>query len=176
MTSLKGCSLGRRGRSIRSCTSSKGQALFGRSGRMQTRAGSGNTTTSRRRVVIDFGRARRNGRQSTTWSCDWRGGVMSKTEKTFQISPAVRGEMQSISRRATENQGVDPRVAEELYGHLEDKLIGYLAGDERLTEADALILVREHFGNPEALRPILAYANLDDAAAEGGPPLWRKLA
>ncbi|MDI6782920.1 MAG: hypothetical protein QME64_02365 [bacterium] len=41
--------------------------------------------------------------------------------------------------------------AEELYTHLEDKALAYLNDNERLSEEDILLLVREHFGNPENL-------------------------
>src|SRR3954451_19368295 len=90
------------------------------------------------------------------------------------ISEAARHEMRSICRRATVGREIDPKVATELYAHLEDKLLAYLAGEEPLTEADAVILVREHFGRPEALRQILADVHSEPAAA--GPPLWRRIA
>src|SRR5262249_9802013 len=63
------------------------------------------------------------------------------------------------------------RTAEELYGHLEDKLIGYLGGEERLTEADAMILVREHFGRVDGLRSVLADGHaVADVAGASLPP------
>jgi hypothetical protein len=99
---------------------------------------------------------------------------MPDSSNPIQISETTRQEMQRICRRATAGQDVPDAVRDELYGHLEDKLLGYLSGEERLTEADAMILVREHFGRPEALRPILAYAHAETEAA--GPPVWRRIA
>ena len=92
---------------------------------------------------------------------------MAEPNKPIEISEATRREMERICRRATAGRDVPDAVRDELYGHLEDKLLGYLGGEERLTEADAMILVREHFGRPEALRPILADVH---AAAHEAPP------
>ena len=50
---------------------------------------------------------------------------------------------------------LDAEIQEELYGHMQDKLIAYLDGEEALAEADAFILVREHFGNPSAVKGLL---------------------
>jgi hypothetical protein len=50
---------------------------------------------------------------------------------------------------------LDPEIQEELYGHMEDKLHAYLKGEEPLTEEDAFILVREHFGDPAVLKDLL---------------------
>jgi hypothetical protein len=47
---------------------------------------------------------------------------------------------------------LDEEIRAELYSHMEDKLLGYLSGGEKVTEEDAFILVREHFGNPDTIR------------------------
>ena len=41
---------------------------------------------------------------------------------------------------------LDDATRNELGGHLEDKLAGYLSGEVRISEEDALTLVRAHFG------------------------------
>lgn len=46
---------------------------------------------------------------------------------------------------------LDEQTRDELCGHLEDKLMGYLSGDVRITEEDALLLVRSHFGDAERI-------------------------
>ena len=38
---------------------------------------------------------------------------------------------------------------------MEDKLRAYLTGEEKVTEEDAFVLVREHFGNPEEVQAML---------------------
>lgn len=65
-----------------------------------------------------------------------------------------------VSNRASQNE-----AAEELRGHLEDKTLAYLNGDERLSEKDALVLAREHFGEPAALM-----AGLDEVQ-DTSPPV-----
>ena len=123
---------------------------------------------------------------------------MSNANPPDEISPAARAEMDAICRRATEGRlgfpsrrrggaggagagELDPAVREEMYGHLEDKLLAYLRGEERLSEADAMVLVREHFGRPETLRAVLTEVHagrgdVGDGTAAGGPSLPRKLA
>ncbi len=52
---------------------------------------------------------------------------------------------ESIARRDL----LDVDAQEELRGHIEDKVIAYLEGREALTELDAVVLAREHFGSPD---------------------------
>lgn len=63
----------------------------------------------------------------------------------------IREMCESIARR--DQLGED--VQEELRGHIEDKVIAYLEGREALTERDAVILAREHFGGPSTLKSYL---------------------
>ena len=55
---------------------------------------------------------------------------------------------ESIARRDL----LDVDAQEELRGHIEDKVIAYLEGREALTELDAVVLAREHFGSPDTLK------------------------
>jgi hypothetical protein len=66
---------------------------------------------------------------------------------------------------------LDEEIRAELYSHMEDKLLGYLSGGEKVTEEDAFILVREHFGNPAVIRSLLQEAH----AVEDGVSFLRKL-
>lgn len=50
----------------------------------------------------------------------------------------------------------EAEIREELRGHMEDKFLAYMSGDERLTEEDAFLLVREHFGNPAVVEELFA--------------------
>ncbi len=57
-----------------------------------------------------------------------------------------------LARTITVAHDLDPEIQEELYGHIEDKLLAYKNGEERITDEDAFILVREHFGNAKELK------------------------
>ncbi|MDX9975743.1 MAG: hypothetical protein RBU21_22370 [FCB group bacterium] len=72
-----------------------------------------------------------------------------------QVDPAVQERVRALCRQITVAHDFDAEIQEELYGHMEDKLLAYLAGEEKLSPDDAFILVREHFGNPEALQEVL---------------------
>lgn len=96
------------------------------------------------------------------------------SEPTPQISLQIQEQMEMICRRATAGGDDARHIRAELYGHLEDKLLAYLRGDERLTEADAMILVREHFGKPESLRAMLSDLHHAEQTTNQ-PPLARKL-
>lgn len=50
---------------------------------------------------------------------------------------------------------LDADIQEELPGHMEDKALGYLNGQEPITEDDALLLVREHFSYPAMIKSML---------------------
>lgn len=44
-------------------------------------------------------------------------------------------------------QGLSQDAQDEIRGHLEDKLLGYINGKVKITPEDALLLVRAHFGD-----------------------------
>ncbi len=62
---------------------------------------------------------------------------------------------------------LNDKIREELHSHIVDKMEAYLTGSEVLTEDDAFVLVREHFGNPEIIssmyeiaEPVAAYGSI----------------
>jgi hypothetical protein len=71
------------------------------------------------------------------------------------LSAKMQEQMRALCRKISVAHDLDPEIQEELYGHMEDKLHAYLTGDEPLTEEDAFILVREHFGDPAVLKGLL---------------------
>ena len=71
------------------------------------------------------------------------------------LTPETAERLHALCERITVACELENDVREELYGHLEDKLLAYLSGAEKLTEDDALILVLEHFGNAENLKRLL---------------------
>ena len=60
-----------------------------------------------------------------------------------------------LARQITVAHDLDPEIQEELYGHIEDKLLAYKSGEERISDEDAFILVREHFGDAKVIRGLL---------------------
>ena len=71
------------------------------------------------------------------------------------ISPAARDSIRTFCRKITVTYDLDEEIQEELYGHIEDKMLGYLSGEEKLTEDDAFVLVCEHFGDSETVKVLL---------------------
>lgn len=68
----------------------------------------------------------------------------------------IRALCESIAQRDQLGEGVQ----EELRGHIEDKVIAYLEGREALTERDAVILAREHFGSASVVKAHLQSTHL----------------
>jgi len=67
----------------------------------------------------------------------------------MEISPQVQERIEALCRQISVAHELDEDIRKELRGHLEDKLLAYLSGEERLTEQDAFILVRERLRNPD---------------------------
>lgn len=81
-----------------------------------------------------------------------------------QLHEEARQRILEIARGISVANHLNEPIQRELYGHMEDKLLGYLNGEERLSEADALILVREHFGKPETVKELLQEVYRTDVA------------
>jgi hypothetical protein len=71
------------------------------------------------------------------------------------LSTKMQERMRALCHKISVAHALDPEIQEELYGHMEDKLLAYLKGEEPLTEEDAFVLVREHFGDPAVLKGLL---------------------
>jgi hypothetical protein len=76
-----------------------------------------------------------------------------------QPSPEVQQRLRALCAQMAVAQRLDDEVQRELYAHMEDKLLAYLNGEETMTEEDALILVREHFGDPIVVKGLLQAAH-----------------
>jgi len=81
----------------------------------------------------------------------------------MQLNHAAREKARELARKITVAHDLDPEIQEELYGHIEDKLLAYTSGEERISDEDAFILVREHFGDAKMLRSM--FAEVHEAAA-----------
>jgi hypothetical protein len=64
---------------------------------------------------------------------------------------------------------LDDATRDELCAHLEDKLAGYLIGEVRISEEDALTLVRAHFGDAEKIARLIGR---EQAAPAIGPDVF----
>ena len=62
-----------------------------------------------------------------------------------QLSPETEAALRGMAREIGIARGLDEEAQEELYAHLEDKTLGYLSGEESLSETDAVVLARKHF-------------------------------
>lgn len=78
-----------------------------------------------------------------------------------QLNESAIQQIRQIVRQLARKKGLSPEEAEEIGGHLEDKLLAYLRGEERITQEDALLLARAHFGDAAGIAQQLA----DGAAA-----------
>ncbi|MFC1528470.1 hypothetical protein ACFL5B_01025 [Candidatus Latescibacterota bacterium] len=76
-----------------------------------------------------------------------------------KMSPETQEKINDLCGQISVAHNLDEEIHEELRCHMEDKLLGYLSGDEKLTAEDAFILVREHFGDPEIIKRI--YHNVE---------------
>jgi hypothetical protein len=70
------------------------------------------------------------------------------------VSPDIQAKLSALCKQVSVAHELDPDIQKELYGHMEDKLLAYLNGKEPLTDDDALILVREHFGDPAVIKDL----------------------
>lgn len=63
-------------------------------------------------------------------------------------------------------------VREELHDHFRDRVLGYLNREDELSEDDAFLLAREHFGDTAPVRGMLLNEHVSDAV----PGLYRRMA
>src|SRR4051794_21265061 len=97
-------------------------------------------------------------------------------QKQPQLSPELADRIDAICKRICVAGEVDDEVHRELRAHLEDKAIGYFSGDERLSDADVLLLVERHFGDVKQLRGMLRAAHPVAIASGPDNTLLRRIA
>jgi hypothetical protein len=76
-----------------------------------------------------------------------------------QLDESQIEQIRQISGQLARKRGLSADQSEEIVGHLEDKLLGYLNGEVRITPADALLLARAHFGDAAGTAWQLAASN-----------------
>ncbi len=89
-----------------------------------------------------------------------------------QLKPYTSEKMRALCKKISVAHNLDAEIQEELYAHMEDKLLAYLNGEETLAEEDALILVREHFGDPSQVKALFQEVH----SHETNVSLFRRLA
>ena len=88
------------------------------------------------------------------------------------LTPETQQRIRSLCGEIAVAHDIDPGLREELCGHVEDKMLAYLSGEEAVSEADALLLAREHFGDQARLKALLSKVH----CAESAESLWRRMA
>lgn len=71
------------------------------------------------------------------------------------LSQRMGERVEELCREISVAHTLDAEIHEELRGHMEDKLLAYLNGQEVFTEEDAYVLVREHFGHRDSVKSLL---------------------
>lgn len=71
------------------------------------------------------------------------------------LNPETSTRINKLCKRISVAHTLDEDIQEELRGHMEDKLLAYLNGQEAITEDDALLLTENHFGDPAAIKNLL---------------------
>jgi hypothetical protein len=86
-------------------------------------------------------------------------------------SPETEERIRALCRQISVAHNLDDEIQREMYSHMEDKLLGYLSGEEKVTEEDAFILVKEHFGELASLKGLLREVH----ALEAQESLFRRI-
>ncbi len=79
------------------------------------------------------------------------------------ISEAMADKISRFCDTITKSYDLDTDIREELCGHIEDRLLEYQDEHTTLSEEDAFVLVREHFGDPAEVRKLLGAVHGDQA-------------
>jgi hypothetical protein len=75
----------------------------------------------------------------------------------------MRERLRALCKQITVAEEIDSEIQEELLTHMEDRLNGYLHGKDPITEEDAYLLVREHFGNPAVVKALMQHTHEQEA-------------
>ena len=87
------------------------------------------------------------------------------------LAPEMEERIRELCSKISVAHNLDEDIRRELYSHMEDKLLGYLSGAEKVTKEDAFILVREHFGKTSVIQNLL----LETHAMEARTSFLRRL-
>ncbi|GMV99681.1 MAG: hypothetical protein AMXMBFR84_08200 [Candidatus Hydrogenedentota bacterium] len=82
----------------------------------------------------------------------------------IELSDTTQREIDGLASRIARAQGLEEDVALELHHHIEDKVIGYLSSEVPVSEADALLLASNHFGDSRLVKDLLGVAHDHEAS------------
>jgi hypothetical protein len=68
------------------------------------------------------------------------------------LSEKTAAEIDALARKISVAHRLDAEIQAELRGHVEDKVRGYVCGEVKVTEADALLLATAHFGEAGVIK------------------------
>ncbi len=80
-----------------------------------------------------------------------------------QLNDSIQKKARELAERITVAHDLDPEIQEELYGHIEDKMLAYCSGEEPVSQEDALILAREHFGDGATVKAMFQEVHAEAA-------------
>ena len=78
---------------------------------------------------------------------------------SVNISPETQDKISALCKKISVAHNPDEEIQKELCCHIEDRLTGYLSGNEQLSEDDAFFLVEKHFGDPAIVKAL--YQNVE---------------
>ncbi len=87
------------------------------------------------------------------------------------LSPEIAARIDSLAKQISVAEHLDAEIQAELRGHIEDKLRGYLSGEVRVSEGDAMLLAKAHFGDARAVKGMFQGVH----ATTHGASLMRRL-
>ena len=79
-----------------------------------------------------------------------------------ELNPEIEDQARKLCQQISVSHNLDEEIQQELYTHVEDKLLGYLNGEVPVTQDDALILVREHFGDPGTIKSLMHDVHIEE--------------
>ncbi|MFP6584161.1 MAG: hypothetical protein VCD00_16610, partial [Candidatus Hydrogenedentota bacterium] len=79
-----------------------------------------------------------------------------------RISSEIEKQARELCSQISVAHDLDSEIQEGLYTHVEDKLLGYLSGEVPISEDDAIILVREHFGDPRTIKSLMQDVHVEE--------------
>jgi hypothetical protein len=88
------------------------------------------------------------------------------------LSEKTVGEIDALAKKISVAHGLDAEIQAELRGHVEDKVRGYVRGEVKVSEADALLLATAHFGEAGVVKALFQEVH----ASAHGVSLARRLA
>jgi hypothetical protein len=88
------------------------------------------------------------------------------------LSDETQRAIEELAQEIAGANDLDSEIGAELRGHIEDKVAGYLSGEVRPSERDAMLLARAHFGDPAMVSVFLARVH----GRPVGMTLFRQLA